>query len=125
MSTLDDGDTRPRAVRSAEAAATAWAETVQHQQQAIPRHADFYALAGELVATLYSLDDLTVVLAAQVGAYGQGRAVYDDTRAVDPAARLAEAVQRLRDVRAALEPAAAEANAFWSAIGHIGVEEAP
>jgi|tagenome__1003787_1003787.scaffolds.fasta_scaffold18179559_1 hypothetical protein len=88
MSTPDNGDSRPRAVRSADAAATAWAETVQHQQRATPRHADFYALAGEMVATLYALDDLTVVLIAQVGAYGERRAVYDDTRTVDPATRL-------------------------------------
>ena len=125
MSTPDNGDTRPRAVRSAAAAATAWAETVQHQQLATPRHADFYAVAGEMVATLYALDDLTVVLAAQVGAYGEGRAVYDDTRTVDPTTRLAEAVQRLRGMRAALGPAATEANAFWSEIGHIGVEDTP
>ncbi len=93
----------------------AWAETVEHQQDAARRHADFYALAGELVATLYALNDLTVVLAAQVGGYGQGRVLYDDTRTVDPAARLADAVQCLRDVRAALGPATAAANAFWSA----------
>ena len=43
-------DERPTALRSAEAAATAWAETVEHQYEASPRHADFYALAGEMVA---------------------------------------------------------------------------
>ena len=69
---MNTPDERPRALRSAEAAATAWAETVEHQQQATPRHADFYALAGEMVATLYALDDLTVVLAGQVGGYGAG-----------------------------------------------------
>ena len=73
MNTPDDRDERPRALRSAEAASTGWAETVEHQQQATPRHADFYALAGEMVATFHALDDLTVVLAAQVGGYGQGR----------------------------------------------------
>lgn len=125
MSTPDNDDARPRAVRSAEAAATGWAEVVHHQQQAEPRHADFYALAGEMVATLYALDDLTVLLAAQVGAYGQGRAVYDDTRTVDPATRLAEAAQHLYGIRAALGTATTEANAFWSEIGHIGVEDTP
>lgn len=125
MSATEDGDARPRAVRSAETAATAWSETVAHQHEAPARHADFYALAGEMVATLYALDDLTVVLAAQVGRYGQGRVLYDDTRSTDPATRLVGAVQCLRDVRVALAPAMAAANAFWSAIGHIGVEEAP
>ena len=122
---MNTPDERPRALRSAEAASTAWAETVEHQQDAARRHADFYALAGEMVATLYALDDLTVVLAAQVGSYGQGRILYDDSRTVDPAARLADAVHCLRDVRAALGPATAAANAFWSAIGHIGVEVTP
>ena len=118
-------DERPPALRSAETAATSWATTVEHQQQAPPRHADFYALAGEMVATLYALDDLTVVLAHQVGGYGHGRALYDDTRTTDPAVRLAEAVAHLRGMRAALATTSAEANAFWSAIGHIGVEVAP
>ncbi len=72
-------DERPRTLRSAEAASAAWSETVEHQQDAPPRHADFYAVAAEIVATLYALDDLTVVLAAQVGGYGQGRILYDDT----------------------------------------------
>ena len=122
---MNTPDERPRALRSAEAASTAWAETVEHQQQATPRHADFYALAGEMVATLSALDDLTVVLAAQVGGYGQGRLVYDDTRTVDPADRLADAVACLRRVHATLGTTWAAANEFWSAIGHIGVEVTP
>ena len=65
------------------------------------------------------------MLARQVGRYGQGRALYDDTRTVDPADRLAEAVDCLRGVRAGLATTSAAANAFWSAIGHIGVEVAP
>ena len=119
MNTADD---RPRALRSAETAATAWAETVEHQQHATGRHADFYALAGEMVATLNAIDDLTVVLAHQVARYGQGRALYDDTRTADPADRLFEAVDCLRGVRAGLAATSAAANAFWSAVGHIGVD---
>jgi len=34
-------------------------------------------------------------MAGQVGRYGQGRTLYDDTRTVDPAARLGEAVDAL------------------------------
>ena len=93
-------DERPHALRSAETAATAWAETVEHQLEAPPRHADFYALAGEMVATLNALDDLSVLLARQVGRYGQGRALYDDTHTTDPADRLTEAVDHLRSMRA-------------------------
>ena len=125
MNTPDERDQRPPAVRSADTASTSWAETAEHQQDATPRHADFYALAGEIVATLSALDDLTVVLAAQVGGYGQGRILYYDTHTVDPAARLAEAVMCLRNVRAALAPAAVAVNGFWSTIGHIGVEVTP
>ena len=122
---MNTPDERPHALRSAETAATAWAETVEHQQQATPRHADFYALAGEVVATLYALDDLTVVLAAQVGRYGEGRLLYDDTRTVDPAARLAEASGACASCAPASAAATTAANEFWSAIGHIGVEESP
>ena len=115
----------PHALRSAETAATAWAETVEHQLEAPPRHADFYALAGEMVATLNALDDLSVLLARQVGRYGQGRALYDDTHTTDPADRLTEAVDHLRSMRAGLVTASAAANGFWSAVGHIGVEVTP
>ncbi len=118
-------DERPAALRAAEAAATAWVETVEHQQQATARHADFYTLAGEMVATLCALDDLTVVLARQVDRYGEGRNLYDDTRTLDPAARLTEAVECLRYARAAMGRATVAMNAFWSAIGHIGVEVTP
>jgi hypothetical protein len=118
-------DEYPRALRSAEAAATAWKQAVEHQQDATPQHADFYALAGEMVATLYALDDLTVVLARQVGDYGQGRALYDDTRTVDPAERLTEAVAALRAVHTALGAVTPVVHALWNAIGHIGVEATP
>ena len=119
---MNTPDERPRAVRSADAASAGWVETVEHQQDAPPRHADFYDIAADVVTTLYALDDLSVVLARQVGRYGEGRALYDDARTVDPAARLAEAVACLRAMRGGLSTTTAAANAFWSAIGHIGVE---
>ena len=122
MTTPDD---YPRALRSAETAAAAWKQAVEHQQDATPRHADFYALAGEMVATLYALDDLTVVLARQVGDYSQGRALYDDTRTVDPAERLTAAVGSLREVHAALGVVTPAVHEFWNAIGHVGFEAAP
>ena len=118
-------DERSPAVRSADAAATAWAEAVRHQQAAPASHADFYALAAELVATLYALDDLAVLVAGQVGRYGQGRTLYDDTRTVDPADRLIEAVDALRKVHTGLGVVTPAVHEFWNAIGHIGVEAAP
>ena len=122
---MNTPDERPRAVRSADAASTGWVETVEHQQDAPPRHADFYDIAADVVATLYALDDLTVVLARQVGDYGQGRALYDDTRTVNPDARLTEAVEALSRVHASLGTTATAANEYWNAIGHIGVEVTP
>lgn len=121
MTTLED-DARPPAVRAAETAANAWREAAVHEVNASLRHADFYGLAAELVTTLYSLDDLTVTLAAQVGRYGDGRRLFDDTRTVNPGDRLAEAVEQLRATRTSLVSASRSANEFWSALGHIGVE---
>ena len=118
-------DERPPAMRSADTAAMAWAEAVRQQQSAPASHADFYALAAELVATLNVLDDLSVIVAGQVGRYGQGRTLYDDTRTVDPALRLGEAAEALSRVHAALGTTATAANEFWNAISHIGVEVTP
>lgn len=100
-----------------------WEQAVRHQRHATPDHADFYALAGEIVTTLHTLDDLTEILVGQVGGYAaQGRSVYDDTRTVNPAARLGEATALLRDTRTGVRAAALAANRFWSAIAHIGTE---
>ena len=125
MNASADREDRARAVLDAATAAQWWANAVRAQQQATPSHTDFYALAAHLVATLYALDDLAVLLSSQVGRYGQDRPLYDDTRTVDPADRLADAVDCLHRVHDALETTAVAANEFWSAIGHIGVEVAP
>jgi hypothetical protein len=122
-------DTDPDAGRDsatvrAERGTAGWEDAVRLQRWATPEHADFYALAGEIVSTLYALDDLTQVLHRQVSHYGQGRRLYDDTRQVDPAARLVEATAELADLRAQMRAAQAPANRFWSVIGHIGVEPA-
>jgi hypothetical protein len=106
----------------AEAGAEAWEDGARLQRWAPPNHAEFYALAGELVRTLSALDDLARVLGRQVAGYAQGRAVYDDTREVDPRVRLTDAVAELVQVSAALVVADRAANRFWSAIGHIGVD---
>lgn len=118
-------DERPRAIRHAEAGAEAWRSAVHAQWSAAPDHTDFYALAAEIVPTLHSLQDLANVLRRQVTGYAQGRSVYDDTRTVDPAVRLAEAGEALALVRDALGVAQVQAKAFWSSVGHIGVEDVP
>jgi hypothetical protein len=118
----------PEAVARGEAGVAAWEDVVRLQRWAVADHADFYALAGLMVATLYAFEDLTGVLERQVAGYGQtqqaqGRQLYDDTRQVDPAERLQVAVTALQQVHRAVESAADWANRFWSAIGHIGAED--
>ena len=116
-------DGRAAAVIVAERAAELWADAVRLQRWTDPDHADVYAIACELVATLTAVDDLADVLARQISGYGRGRALYDDTPQIDPADRLAEAVEQLRSAQTDIRAAGVAANKFWSAIGHIGVEE--
>jgi hypothetical protein len=106
----------------AETAAQAWAEAVRAQRSAEPDHADFYAIGAELVATLHALQDMAALLRGQVAGYAHGRAIYDDSRTVDPVLRLAEAADLLAQLRDDLSPALQKANRYWSAISHIGVE---
>ncbi len=116
-------DTRAPAVVRAEQATDAWGDVARLQRWAAPRHADFYALAGELVGTLHAVEDLTRVLAQQVAGYGTGRALYDDTRAVDPVARLVQARTQLDAGLDAVRTASSRLNEFWSSVGYIGVED--
>jgi hypothetical protein len=130
-----DTDTSPdtdpdTAAARAERGASAWQDAVRLQRWATPAHSDFSALGCELVATLYAVEDLAQVLHRQVGRYQRdqqqaGQAVYDDTREMDPAERLQVAAIALTELRDAAASAEFWANAFWSAIGHIGVEDPP
>jgi hypothetical protein len=122
MNTTDDNTDRDTAPGRAEAGTAGWEDAVRLQRWATPDHADFYALAGEIVATLHALDDLAQVVRRQVTGYGRGRSLYDDTREVDPAERLTEAAVELGRLAEYVQAAQAPANRFWSAIGHIGVE---
>ena len=116
------------AVARAEAGTGGWEEAVRLQRWADPDHTDFYVLAGEMVATLQSLEDLAQVLGRQVAGYPhmqqeRGRRLYDDTRQVDPAERITDAVTALAALTGHLRAAQAPANRFFSAIGHIGLED--
>lgn len=128
MNTTDDNTSGDTAASRAEAGSTSWEDAVRLQRWATPAHADFYALAGEVVTTLHALDDLTVVLGRQVAGYAaandeRGQVVYDDTREIDPVERLGVAGVALEELRSMVVSAEAWANQFWSAIGHIGVED--
>lgn len=103
----------------------AWEVTVDRQLGAVPDHAEFYALAGEMVATLHALENLARVLRQQVAGYGKGRVLYDDTHRVDPVQRLQRASAELGNAANGLRGAADAVNQFWSEIGHVGVEVTP
>jgi hypothetical protein len=109
-------------VATAERATALWRLAVLGQQEAAPNHGEFYAVAGELVATLRALEALTAVLARQVAGYGRGRVLRDD-EGLPPGVRLADAVVLLGYARQSLGQVEDAANEFWSAIGHIAVED--
>jgi hypothetical protein len=115
------------ALRQAHIGAQAWREAVHAQQVARAHHADFYALAAAMVETLGAVESLALVLIRQVDGYvdsqADGEHVYDDTRVVDPRVRLDAAADFLRVLIGRVSAASAAVNEFWSAIGHIGVEE--
>jgi hypothetical protein len=124
-SDTEQASDRP-AVDAAQRASEAWGEAVRLQRWADhPRHAEFYALAGEMVDTMRELSDLVSILRAQVREYGTTEGIYDDTRTVEPSTRLAYADDALDTLGHALTMADRAGNEFWSAIGHIGVEDAP
>lgn len=118
-------DERPLALVRAEEGTDAWSDVARYQRWTSPDHAGFYTLAGELVSTLHAFEDLTGVLVDQVAGYAIGRTLYDDTRGVDPAVRLTDALTQLRAARAGLRVTATAINEFWSSVGHVGVEVAP
>ena len=122
-------DDRSEAVQQAEAGALAWRAVVHAQQSAPLDHSDFYDLAGYVVDTLAAVESLARLLAAQVARYAEvqpdGQAVYDDTRTVDPGVRLHDAVLDLEHLADSAAHGRGDANRFWSAISHIGVEDAP
>ncbi|ODU06700.1 MAG: hypothetical protein ABS81_04275 [Pseudonocardia sp. SCN 72-86] len=117
-----DADGRPEAVREASAGAKAWRAVVHAQRTAEPDHADFYAMAADVVDTLAALAGLAEVMAWQVAHYGNTRPVYDDSRAFDPRERLDLAALDLRELATRMRAADRVVNAFWSRIGHIGVD---
>lgn len=113
------------AVRFADAGSLAWQRVVHTQRLSHPDHADFYALAGELVDTLRALDALAGLLAGQTADYpgtvtAAGGHVDDDEWA--PAGhRIRSAVLALAETRQALSAAERAAGTYWSAISHVRI----
>lgn len=125
MNTPDEHDDRPPAVQHAPTGAEAWTAAVRHQLRATPDHSDFYALGGDLVATLRALHELAQMLDGRVQRYGEHRPVYDDTGEVDPHVRLTAAAIELEALAAALGSAIWSADRYWNAMSHIGVHTDP
>lgn len=118
-------DDYPPAARDAESGSRAWRRVVHTQRTASPDHSDFYALAGEVVDTLRSLDSLTGLLIGQTAHYpataiDAGGRLYDDENA-NPAHRIRSAVLALAETRQALATAERATNRFWSVISHLGI----
>jgi hypothetical protein len=115
------------AVAAAVNGARWWATAAQVQRMTRAEaldHAVFSDLAAELVATLRSLEDLADTLARQSAGYGTGRRLRDDTGA-DPAARLGRAMAEATALRIDLAAAVRDAERFWSAVSHIGLDLPP
>lgn len=79
--------------------------------------------------TLATVESLARTLAGQVARYAEvqpdDQAVYDDTRTVDPGVRLHDAALDLQHLAESAVHGRGDANRFWSAISHIGVEDTP
>ena len=119
---MPDTPTEQTARAAAERGTAGWKDADLLQRWAAGDHGDFYALAAELDETLHALHGLAITLRSQVAQYGTGRALYDDTREIDPAVRLDFAAEMLGLLASELATAERHAAAFHSAISHIGVE---
>jgi len=122
MNTNDDRYGRPAAVVQAEHGGVAWRSVVHAQLSANVDHGDWYSITAEMVDTLRSLASLATVFAQQIAHYGESKALRDDA-GMDPAERLAAASARAAELRIELDRTERVANAFWSEISHIAVEE--
>ena len=113
-----------RALEEAAEGFLCWRAALLAQRDAAADHGHFYDLGWQLVDTLRVLEEFTRVLVGQVEGYGKGRDVLDDEGA-DPHTRLELAAAQLRETRGLLARAERAANAYWSAISHIGTRVQP
>ncbi|MFC4950776.1 hypothetical protein [Pseudonocardia sp. GCM10023141] len=126
--TSHDEDELSVAMMQSDRGAEAWRAVVRAQAVATPDHIDFYAVAGDMVATLRALEELAQILSRQVASYGDGRVLFDDglDRDTDslatPQERLSLAARQISVAGKSIGMATWPANRFWSLIGHIGAE---
>lgn len=112
------------ASEQAERARDLWEEAVRIERTADPEHGAWYRIAGEMVGTLRALQSMASLLGDRVARYDEDQVLRDD-EGHDPAARLLECNNLLLELEAVLVSADSAANAFWSSVGHIGVEVQP
>jgi hypothetical protein len=126
-SRVSDARISERVTRQAAAGSKAWEAAVGGQRVLrLPDHEGFYALAGEVVATLRRLDELCGLLARQVAGYGHTTAVggvlRDDERGRDPGERIAIASSWAAQTAHLIATAERAAGRFWSEIGHLAID---
>ncbi|WP_281689919.1 hypothetical protein [Pseudonocardia thermophila] len=115
-------DDRPVAIKHAEHGADTWRSAVHAQLAAAPDHSDFYAITGEIVDTLRSLESLARLIGRQVAGYGDDHVLRDDEPGHDPAERIAAGAHHAEQLAGAIATAERMANLLWSEIGHIAIE---
>ncbi len=128
-SRVSDARLSERVTTQAAAGSRAWQAAVGGQRVLrLPDHEGFYALAGEVVATLRRLDELCGLLARQVAGYGDtaravGGVLRDDEPGHDPGERVAIASSWAAQTAHLIAAAERAAGRFWSEIGHIAIED--
>jgi len=115
-------DGHPVSVQFAEQGANTWRSAVHAQLAATPNHADLYAITGEIVDTLRSLESLARLTGRQVAGYGDDHVLRDDEPGHDPAERLVEVGHQAEQLANVVATAERIANLLWSEISHIAIE---
>lgn len=115
-------DGHPVSVQFAEQGANTWRSAVHAQLAATPDHSDLYAITGEIVDTLRSLESLARLIGRQVAGYANAHVLRDDEPGHDPAERVDDAAHHAEQLASALAAADRIANLLWSEISHIAIE---
>ncbi len=127
-SRVSDARISERVTAQASSGSQAWTAVVGGQRVLrLPDHEGFYALAGEVVATLRQLDQLCRLLARQVAGYGDtatavGGVLRDDEPGHDPGERVAIASSWAAQTAHLIAGAERAAGRFWSEIGHVAID---
>ncbi|MHA6620324.1 hypothetical protein [Pseudonocardia sp. DLS-67] len=127
-SRMSDARISERVTTQAAAGSQAWEAAVGGQRVLrLPDHEGFYAVAGEVVATLRQLEELCGLLARQVAGYGHiatavGGVLRDDEPGHDPGERVAIASSWAAQTAHLIATAEQAAGRFWSEVGHIAID---